>query len=64
MNKNIRNGLALAGVLVMTSANAAVDVAASVTEIGESKAAVLLVGAAVFSVALGVKLYKWIKGAL
>lgn len=41
-----------------------VDVSAATTEIASSKTAVLAVGLAVFGVALGVKLYKWIKSAL
>lgn len=60
----VRNLSALAFVAAAGAANAAVDVTASTTEIGEVKTAAIAVGIAVFSVALGIKLYKWLKGAL
>lgn len=53
-------GLALSGLASAQS----VDVTASVTEISGMKTAVLSIGAAVFAVAVGVKLYKWIRSAL
>jgi len=66
MSRNV--GLALASALVSSAvfaqAATGVDVSASVTEITNMKTAVLAIGAAVFVVALGVKLYKWIKSAL
>ena len=67
LSRNV--GLALASALVSSavfaqSTGGAVDVSASVTEITSMKTAVLAIGAAVFAVALGVKLYKWIKSAL
>jgi hypothetical protein len=34
------------------------------TEVTDAKAAVLLVGAGVFAIAVGIKLYKWITRAL
>lgn len=54
----VLSALALAGV----GANAAaIAVPAELTDAGAS---VLVIGAAVFAIAVGVKLYKWIKGAL
>lgn len=34
------------------------------TEVTDAKAAVLVIGLAVFGIAVGVKLYKWLKTAL
>jgi len=65
LSRNV--GLALGSALVSSAVfaqAAGVDVSASVTEITNMKTAVLAIGAAVFVVALGVKLYKWIKSAL
>jgi hypothetical protein len=64
MNKHIRNGLALAGVAFVGAANAAVDVTAATAEITDAKTGVLAIGLAVFSLTVGVKLYKWFKAAL
>ena len=50
--------------LATAAANAAIDVTAVETEINTVKTAVMLIGAAVLSVHVGIKLYKWIKGAL
>lgn len=60
----VRNLSALAFVAAAGAANAALDVTASTAEIGEVKTAAIAVGVAVFSVALGIKLYKWLKSAL
>lgn len=62
----VRNMFALAAGLVLSTLASAqsVDVTASVTEISGMKTAVLSIGAAVFAVAVGVKLYKWIRSAL
>lgn len=62
----VRNVTALAAGLVLSTLASAqsVDVTASVTEISGMKTAVLSIGAAVFAVAVGVKLYKWIRSAL
>jgi len=64
MNANIKRGLAAALVFGVAAAQAAVDVSAATTEITDSKTAVLAIGLAVFGVAVGVKLYKWLKSAL
>jgi len=64
MIANIKRGLAVALVLGVSAAQAAVDVTAATTEITDSKTAVLAIGLAVFGVAVGVKLYKWLKTAL
>lgn len=63
---NVRNMIALAAGLTLSALASAqsVDVTASVTEISGMKTAVLAIGAAVFTVAVGVKLYKWIRSAL
>ncbi|MBU0916965.1 MAG: methyltransferase [Gammaproteobacteria bacterium] len=63
---NVRNMIALAAGLTLSALASAqaVDVSASVTEITGMKTAVLSIGAAVFAVAVGVKLYKWIRSAL
>ena len=60
MNQTFKRGLVAAGVLATGAANAAVDI----TAITASSADVALVGAAVFAVAVGIKLYKWIRRAL
>lgn len=64
MNKQFQRGLIAAGALAsMASARAAagdVDVSA-VTAAGTQ---VALVGAAVFTVVVGIKVWKWIRGAL
>ncbi len=50
--------------LASNQANAVVDVTATTTEIGLAAAAVLLIGAAVILVKVGVRLYKWASAAL
>lgn len=62
----VRNASALAAGLVLSNLALAqaVDTTASVTEISATKTAVLAIGAAVFTVAVGVKLYKWLRSAL
>jgi hypothetical protein len=62
----VRNASALAAGLVLSNLALAqaVDTTASVTEISAMKTAVLAIGAAVFTVAVGVKLYKWLRSAL
>ncbi|MES2092118.1 MAG: major capsid protein [Pseudomonadota bacterium] len=64
MNQYIKRGLAVALVSGFSMAQAAVDVTAATAEITDSKTAVLAIGLAVFGVAVGVKLYKWLKNAL
>lgn len=63
---SVRNVSALAVGLVLSNLALAqaVDTTASVTEISAMKTAVLAIGAAVFTVAVGVKLYKWLRSAL
>jgi len=63
---SVRNVSALAAGLVLSNLALAqaVDTTASVTEISAMKTAVLAIGAAVFTVAVGVKLYKWLRSAL
>lgn len=74
MNKNLSarlaqsrfaRGLAVAGAMVATGvANAAIDVTTVTTDLGDVKTAVIAIGVAVLSIAVGIKLYKWIKSAL
>ena len=61
MSQNLKRGMLAAGVLATAgAANAAVDVTA-VTAAGTD---IALVGAAVFAVFVGIKLFKWIRRAL
>jgi hypothetical protein len=55
---------ALAAIATQQAAMAAVDVTAATTELGEVKTAVLAIGVVVLSIAVGIKLYKWLKSAL
>lgn len=66
MNKNVQRGLVAAGVLAATaSANAAaIDVAAVVTDIGAQAAPIALIGGAVLVVYVGIKAFRWVRGAL
>lgn len=59
-------GVAAAGLVAATSAaNAAVvDVAAVVTDIGAQAAPIGLIGGAVLLIYVGVKAFKWVRGAL
>jgi Inovirus Coat protein B len=59
----MRIGATLAAV-ASSAAMAAVDVTATTTELGEVKTAVLAIGVVVLSIAVGIKLYKWLKSAL
>lgn len=58
--------VAVAGALMLASQSMAqaVDVTASVTELGTVKTAVIAVGVAVLSIVIGIKLYKWVTRAL
>lgn len=47
-----------------TASHAAIDVSTVVTDLGEVKTAVLSIGVAVLAIAVGIKLYKWVKAAL
>lgn len=65
MKKNlIQKAVVVAFVLSVGAANAAIDVSATTGSIGEAATGVLAVGLAVIAVAVGIKLYKWIKAAL
>lgn len=65
MNKKMFARLAaLAATATATVAHAAIDVSATVTELGEVKTAVVSIGAVVLTIYVGIKLYKWIKAAL
>jgi len=64
-NKNLAVLAAgFATVLATSSASAAVDVTSTVTEIGGATAPIALIGAAVLSVMVGLKIYKWVRRAL
>ncbi|WP_290901861.1 major capsid protein [Aquabacterium sp.] len=58
------SGLALSAGAAMAQSTGATDVTAAITEISNAKSNVLQIGLAVFGVAVGVKLYKWLKSAL
>ncbi|RYE81476.1 MAG: methyltransferase [Oxalobacteraceae bacterium] len=60
----MKRGLVAAGALVLSAASQAaitVDTAVITTD---ATAAVAAVGAAVFALAVGIKVYKWIRSAL
>lgn len=63
---NLRDKFAAAVAAAMLLPHAAMATPAFTVpaEVGDAKDAVLLVGAAVFSIAVGIRLYKWIKRAL
>lgn len=64
MNKNIMRGLVAVGVLSsMGAANAAIDVAAVVTEIGAATAPIGLIGSAVLLVVVAIMAFKWVRRA-
>lgn len=64
MQKIARNtGLTLAAASPLL-ANAAVDVSAVVTEISGAAVPIGLIGAAVLLVIVGIKVYKWVRGAM
>lgn len=65
MSKFVKSGLVAAGVLAVGVANAAaIDTTAAQASIADAGTAVLAIGAAVFTVGVGMKLYKWLRGAL
>lgn len=67
MNKTLRNALVAAGVIAVTvaqQAQAAVDVTAVVTEISGASAPIALIGGASLLVAVGIKVYKWVRRAM
>lgn len=64
MLKSVKAGLVAAGVLVATSSQAAVDVTSVTTAIGDAGTAAGTVGAAVLVMVVGIKVYKWIRGAM
>jgi hypothetical protein len=55
---------ALATGLGVSAANAAVDVAAVVTEIEGAATPIAAIGAAVLIVMVGIKVYKWVRRAM
>ena len=66
MNKNVQRGLVAAGVLAAAaSANAAaIDVTSVVTDIAAQAAPIALIGGAVLVVYVGIKAFRWVRGAL
>ena len=66
MNENIKRGLVAACVQAATaSANAAaIDVSAVVTDIGAQAVPIALIGGAVLVVYVGIKAFRWVRGAL
>jgi hypothetical protein len=61
-NQKIKYGVVLALVSAAGAANAAAMTLPA--ELTDALASVAVIGAGVFAIAVGVKLYKWIKGAL
>jgi len=64
MNKQLKRGLVAAGALVASAASHAAAVTVDTTPITDAGAAIASVGVAVFGIAVGIKLYKWIRRAL
>ena len=65
MKTLVKTGFLAVGVLGATlSQAAAIDVAAVVTDIGAQAAPVALVGGAVLILHLGIKAFRWIRGAM
>lgn len=67
MNKTLRNALLAAGVIAASAvqqAQAAVDVADVVAEIAGAATPIGLIGGASLLVAVGIKVYKWVRRAL
>jgi hypothetical protein len=60
--KKYGSGLALA--TVAGASQAAVDTTAITTAIGDAGTAAAVVGAAVLVMIVGIKVYKWIRGAM
>jgi hypothetical protein len=60
--QTLKAGVLSASVLGMGAANAAAMTLP--VELTDALASVAVIGAGVFAIAVGVKLYKWIKGAL
>lgn len=60
--KKYGSGLALAS--IAGASQAAVDVTAVTTAIGDAGTAAAVVGAAVLVMIVGIKVYKWIRGAM
>lgn len=66
MNKYVQRGLVAAGVLAAAaSANAAaINVESVVTDISAQAAPIALIGGAVLVVYVGIKAFRWVRGAL
>ena len=54
----------LAAPAVSFAQSGGIDTSTAVAEIASAKVAVLAIGAAVFTVYVGIKLYKWVRRAL
>lgn len=66
MNKYVQRGLAAAGVLATTvsAQAAAIDVSDIVTDISAQAGPIALIGGAVLVVYVGIKAFRWVRGAL
>ena len=62
MNKLQKVGVAT--VLGLTSLMANAQAIAAPEELADAGASVLVIGAAVFAIAIGIKVYKWVRRAL
>ena len=66
MNKTFNRGLLASGSLALTGAAnaAAIDVTGVVTDVAAQATPIGLIGAAVLLVYVGIKAFKWVRGAL
>jgi hypothetical protein len=60
----VRAGAVIGGSTVLLAQNANAAAMTLPAELTDALASVAVIGAGVFAIAVGVKLYKWIKGAL
>ena len=64
MKNYIKGGLAASALAVAGLSHAAVDTTGVVSAIGEAGVAAAAVGAAVLVMIVGIKVYKWVRGAM
>lgn len=64
INRTIQTAIVLAVLAMQTAFAATIDVAANVTEIGESKGPIALIGGAVLSVIVVLAVWKWVRRAV
>jgi len=64
MNKQLNRGLVLVGLLAVAGVASAAEGDVDIAAITGAGAQIAIVGAAVFALNVGIKLYKWIRRAL